>query len=262
MKTKPNPRTIFHKQVFTKAGNNMLKRQKEKEPLTFEYEKTTFPSAHIVCGTDEAGRGPLAGPVYAAAVILNTDCTDEDLLKKLDDSKKLSEKKRDELEVLVKQHALSYCVAYSTVEEIEETDILSASLHAMRKAIDGLSLDRDTQADILATLDIAEIGGQQMKPDAVIVDGNQQRGFQIPAKAVIGGDGKSFSIAAASILAKVARDRYCYEVLDKEYPEYNFAKHKGYGTKAHYEAVNKYGLCPEHRRSFFRKYYEAKNNAE
>lgn len=239
-----------------------MTKSKEKDPLTFEYEKTAFPTARVVCGTDEAGRGPLAGPVYAAACILDPENTDEELLKKLDDSKKLSEKKRDELEVLVKMHALSYCVAYSTVEEIEETDILSASLHAMRKAIDGLYIDRVTSTEVLHKLDIAEIGGQEIKPDAVIVDGNQQRDFQIPAKAVIGGDGKSFSIAAASILAKVARDRYCYEVLDKEYPEYNFAKHKGYGTKAHYESVDKYGLCPEHRRSFFKKYYDAKSKTE
>ena len=235
-----------------------MSKTKEKEPLTFEHEKTSFPNAHVVCGTDEAGRGPLAGPVYAAAVILDTENTDIELLKKLDDSKKLSEKKRDELEVLVKQNALSYCVAYSTVKEIEETDILSASLHAMRKAIDGLFLDRDTPSHILSDLDIDETGGKEIKPDAVIVDGNQSRDFQLPAKAVIGGDGKSFSIAAASILAKVARDRYCYEVLDKEYPEYNFAKHKGYGTKAHYEAVDAHGLCPEHRKSFFKKYYDAK----
>ena len=235
---------------------------KEKEPLTFEYEKTSFPSAKIVCGTDEAGRGPLAGRVYAAAVILDTENTDKDLLAKLDDSKKLTEKKRDELEEVVKQNAISYCVAYSTVDEIEETDILSASLHAMRKAIDGLNMDREASKDTLLQKDIEEVGGKKTKPDAVIVDGNQQREFQLPAKAIIGGDGKSFSIAAASILAKVARDRYCYEVLDKNYPEYNFAKHKGYGTKAHYEAVDKHGLCPEHRRSFFKKYYDAKSKTE
>ena len=239
-----------------------MSKTKEKEPLTFEYEKESFPSLRIVCGTDEAGRGPLAGPVYAAAVILDTENTSAELLQKLDDSKKLSEKKRDELEVLVKQNALSYCVAYSTVEEIEETDILSASLHAMRKAIDGLFIDRVTSREVLRELDIETIGGEEIKPDAVIVDGNQTRGFQIPAKAIIGGDGKSYSIAAASILAKVARDRYCYEVLDKNYPEYNFAKHKGYGTKVHYEAVDKHGLCPEHRKSFFRKYYEAKSKTE
>lgn len=235
---------------------------KEKEPLTFEYEKTSFPEMYVVCGTDEAGRGPLAGRVYAAAVILDTDNTDKTLLEKLDDSKKLSEKKRDELELLVKKNALSYCVAYSTVKEIEDTDILSASLHAMRKAIDGLYVDRVSSKDALLGMDIEEVGGQEIKPDAVIVDGNQSRDFQIPAKAIIGGDGKSFSIAAASILAKVARDRYCYEVLDKTYPEYNFAKHKGYGTKAHYQAVDKYGLCPEHRRSFFKKYYDSKSKTE
>lgn len=240
----------------------MAKQAKEKEPLTFEYEKSAFPNARVVCGTDEAGRGPLAGRVYAAAVILDTENTDPELLSRLDDSKKLSEKKRDELEILVKQNALSYCVAYSTVEEIENTDILSASLHAMRKAIDGLYVDRVTSAEALGKMDIEEIGGEEIKPDAVIVDGNQQRDFQLPAKAIIGGDGKSFSIAAASILAKVARDRYCYEFLDKEFPEYNFAKHKGYGTKAHYEAVDKYGLCPEHRRSFFKKYYDTKQKAE
>ncbi len=240
----------------------MAKTATPKEPLTFEYEKTSFANVRVVCGTDEAGRGPLAGPVYAAAVILDTENTDEELLRKLDDSKKLSEKKRDELEVLVKQHALSYCVAYSTVEEIESTDILSASLHAMRKAIDGLYVDRVTSKETLSKMDIEEIGGQEIKPDAVIVDGNQSRDFQLPAKAIIGGDGKSFSIAAASILAKVARDRYCYEYLDKTYPEYNFAKHKGYGTKAHYEAVDKHGLCPEHRRSFFKKYYDSKQKTE
>ncbi len=235
---------------------------KEKKPLTFEYEKTAFPAARIVCGTDEAGRGPLAGPVYAAACILDTENTDPELLTKLDDSKKLSEKKREELEVLVKKNAVSWCVAYSTVEEIEETDILSASLHAMRKAIGGLYVDRTTSKDVLYKMDIEEIGGEEIEPDAVIVDGNQSRDFQLPAKAIIGGDGKSFSIAAASILAKVARDRYCCEFLDKNYPEYNFAKHKGYGTKAHYEAVDKHGLCKEHRKSFFKKYYDAKQKTE
>lgn len=235
---------------------------KEKEPLTFEYEKKAFPTARIVCGTDEAGRGPLAGPVYAAACILDAENTDPELLSKLDDSKKLSEKKREELEVLVKNNAISWCVAYSTVEEIEETDILSASLHAMRKAIDGLYVDRVTSKEVLCKMDIEEIGGEEIKPDAVIVDGNQSRDFQLPAKAIIGGDGKSFSIAASSILAKVARDRYCYEFLDKNYPEYGFAKHKGYGTKAHYEAVDKYGLCKEHRKSFFKKYYDAKQKTE
>ena len=240
----------------------MAKQAKEKEPLTFEYETTSFPDGFVVCGTDEAGRGPLAGPVYAAAVILDTNEADTEFLSRLDDSKKLTEKKREELETVIKQKAKSYCVAYSTVREIEETDILSASLHAMRKAIDGLYIDRVSSSEVLHTMDIEEIGGEEIKADAVIVDGNQSRDFQIPAKAIIGGDGKSFSIAAASILAKVARDRYCTEYLDKTYPEYSFAKHKGYGTKAHYDAVDKHGLCAEHRRSFFRKYYDAKSKTE
>ena len=235
-----------------------MAKTKEKKPLTFEHEILDFGSGLVVCGTDEAGRGPLAGPVYAAAVILDTDNTSAEYLQALDDSKKLTEKKRDALEVVIKERALSWCVAYSTVEEIEETDILSASLHAMRKAIDGLGLSRETPRDTLHKMDIEAIGGAEMKADAVLVDGNMTRGFAIPAKAIIGGDGISFSIAAASILAKVARDRYCLEVLDREYPEYSFAKHKGYGTKAHYEAVDSYGLCPQHRKSFFKKYYDKK----
>lgn len=238
--------------------NRETKEKKEKIPLSFEYELCSFEKGFIVCGTDEAGRGPLAGPVYAAAVILDTQNTDSELLAELDDSKKLTEKKREALEEKIKKNALSYCVAFSRVDEIEQTDILSASLHAMRKAIDGLSLDRNTPKDKLLQNDIEEIGGCTLKPDAVIVDGNQTRGFKIPAKAIVGGDGKSYSIAASSILAKVARDRYCYEVMDKEFPEYSFSKHKGYGTKLHYGAVDKYGLCIHHRRSFFKKYYEAK----
>ena len=235
-----------------------MKEKKEKEPLSFEYELTSFGQGFIVCGTDEAGRGPLAGPVYAAAVILDVQHTDENLLKELDDSKKLTEKKREALEGKIKQNALSYCVAFSRVDEIEQTDILSASLHAMRKAIAGLSLDRSLTQKELWQMDIEEIGASTVKPDAAIVDGNQIRGFTIPAKAIVGGDGKSYSIAAASILAKVARDRYCYEVMDREFPEYAFSKHKGYGTKAHYEAVDKNGLCVHHRKSFFKKYYDAK----
>jgi len=231
---------------------------KEKEPLTFEYEKEFLKTYSVVCGTDEAGRGPLAGRVYAAAVVLDVEDTDKDYLLKLDDSKKLTEKKRDLLEVQIKENAISYCVAYSEVEEIENTDILSASLHAMRKAIDGLNVSRDCTQKELNEQDIECVGGKQMTAQAVLVDGNQTRGFTIPAKAIIGGDGKSFTIAAASILAKVARDRYCLEILDKRYPQYMFSKHKGYGTKLHYQMVDQYGLCDKHRRSFFKKYFEAK----
>lgn len=230
--------------------------------LTWEYELSTFGENKIVCGTDEAGRGPLVGRVYAAAVVLDYNDRDNETILALNDSKKLSEKKRLELFPKIMQVAKSYCIAYSTVEEIENTNILAASLHAMRKAIDGLSLDRNLSDKDLEKMDIALVGGEKIKPDAVLVDGNVEKGFQIPAKAVVGGDGKSPSIAAASILAKVQRDLWCIEYLDKTYPEYSFALHKGYGTKAHYEALDKYGPCREHRMSFLRKYFEKKQNEQ
>ncbi len=231
--------------------------------LSWEYELFTFGEGKIVCGTDEAGRGPLVGRVYAAAVVLDYNDKDSETILALNDSKKISEKKRFALAPKIKEVAKSYCVAYSTVEEIENTNILAASLHAMAKAIDGLSLDRENLTDEkLVSLDIACLGGEKIKPDAVLVDGNIEKGFQIPAKAVVGGDGKSPSIAAASILAKTERDAWCLEYLDKTYPEYCFAAHKGYGTKAHYEALDKYGPCPEHRMSFLRKYFEKKQNEQ
>lgn len=176
-----------------------------------------------VCGTDEAGRGPLAGPVVAAACIL----PDGVVISGLDDSKKLSEKKREKLFDEICEKALTYCIALSTAEEIDEINILEASLQAMRRSIEGLSVT----------------------PDLVLVDGNINRGFHQPAKAIIGGDALSQSIAAASILAKVTRDRLCME-LDEKYPIYGFKKHKGYPTKAHKLAVYEHGPCPEHRRSF------------
>ena len=192
--------------------------------LDLDFEKQ-FRSTHIkyVCGTDEAGRGPLAGPVVAGACILPEGL----VIEGLDDSKKLSEKKRERLYGEICEKALAWSVAMSTPAEIDEINILEASLLAMRRAIDSLSV----------------------KPDFVLVDGNIDRGFQIPAKAVIGGDGISQSIAAASILAKVTRDRLCAE-LDEKYPQNGFADHKGYPTKAHKLAVYEYGPCPEHRRSF------------
>ena len=192
--------------------------------LDLDFEKQ-FRSADIkyVCGTDEAGRGPLAGPVIAGACLLPEGL----VIEGLDDSKKLSEKKRERLYGEICEKALAWSVAMSTPAEIDEINILEASLLAMRRAIDSLSI----------------------KPDFVLVDGNIDRGFQIPAKAVIGGDGISQSIAAASILAKVTRDRLCAE-LDGKYPQYGFAVHKGYPTKAHKLAVYEYGPCPEHRRSF------------
>lgn len=179
----------------------------------------------VVCGIDEAGRGPLCGPVFAAACIL----PDGLVLEGLNDSKKLTPKKRDKLFDLICENAIAYCIASASVEEIDELNILEADLLAMRRAIDGLAV----------------------KADFALIDGNIARGFQIPAKAVIGGDAKSPSIAAASILAKVARDRDCI-TLDEQYPQYGIAKHKGYGTKQHMEALRTYGPSPIHRKQFIR----------
>lgn len=178
-----------------------------------------------VCGIDEAGRGPLCGPVFAAACIL----PDGLYIEGLNDSKKLTEKKREKLFDIIKEEAIAYCIASASVEEIDELNILEADLLAMRRAIDGLSV----------------------KADFAIIDGNVARDFQIPAKAVVKGDATSMSIAAASVLAKVARDRICID-LDREYPEYGIAKHKGYGTKAHMDALREHGPSPIHRKKFIR----------
>lgn len=178
---------------------------------------------HTVCGTDEAGRGPLAGSVYAAAVILPHGL----VIEGLNDSKKLTEKKREALFDVITSSAVSYGIASATPEEIDRLNILNASLLAMRRAIELLAV----------------------KPDFILVDGNQTRGFTLPARSIVKGDSLSPSIAAASVLAKVARDRSCIE-LDALYPEYSFAKHKGYPTKEHYEAIARFGPSPVHRRSF------------
>lgn len=180
----------------------------------------------VICGVDEAGRGPLAGPVVAAACILPDDL----IIEGLDDSKKLTEKKREKIFDIIIEKALDYSVASASVEEIEEINILNAAMLAMKRAIDGLSI----------------------KPDLALIDGNTSRGFTIPTKTVVHGDAISQSIAAASILAKVTRDRLCYE-YDKEYPQYGFAKHKGYGTKLHTDAIKQYGITPIHRPSFLVK---------
>ncbi|MBE6646186.1 MAG: ribonuclease HII [Ruminococcaceae bacterium] len=179
----------------------------------------------LVCGVDEAGRGPLCGPVFAAACIL----PDGLVIEGLNDSKKLTEKKREKLFDIIKEEAVAYCIASASVEEIDEFNILEADLLAMRRAIDGLGV----------------------KADFALIDGNVDRDFQIPAKAVVKGDATSMNIAAASVLAKVARDRICID-LDREYPEYGIAKHKGYGTKDHMEALRKYGPSPIHRKKFIR----------
>jgi len=178
-----------------------------------------------VCGVDEAGRGPLCGSVVAAAVILPPDYIPEGL----NDSKKLTAKKREALYDVICEHAFAYSIAEATVEEIDELNILEADLLAMRRAIDGL----------------------QIPADFALIDGNIARDFQIPARAVIHGDAISPSIAAASVLAKVTRDRQCIE-LDRQYPQYGIAKHKGYGTKAHMDALRQYGPSPIHRKQFIR----------
>ncbi len=178
-----------------------------------------------VCGVDEAGRGPLCGPVVAAACILPIGL----VIPGLNDSKKLSEKKRDMLFEQIKENAISYSIASASVEEIDQLNILEATLLAMRRAIDGLNIDADF----------------------ALIDGNVSRDFQIDAKAVISGDATSPSIAAASILAKVTRDRMCAD-LDAQYPQYGIAKHKGYGTKAHMQALREHGPSPIHRKQFIR----------
>ena len=191
---------------------------------TFDIEEalTQEGYAHI-CGVDEAGRGPLSGPVVAAACILPLGC----VIEGLDDSKKLTPKKRDALFEVIKANALSYSIASASVEEIDEMNILNATLLAMRRAITGLSVPADF----------------------ALIDGNIDRDFPLPAKAVIKGDSLSTSIAAASILAKVTRDRLCMED-DKAYPQYEFAKHKGYGTARHMALIREYGPSPLHRKSF------------
>ena len=186
---------------------------------------------NIVCGIDEAGRGPLAGPVCAAAVILPEGC----IIEGVNDSKKLTEKKRERLFDVIKETALAYSIATADEKEIDEINILQATYLAMNRAFRGLSI----------------------KPDMALVDGNRDPNLGIPTRTIVKGDANSMSIAAASILAKVTRDRFMLE-MDKKYPEYQFAKHKGYGTKLHYEMLDKYGASEIHRMSFLRKYYENK----
>lgn len=183
----------------------------------------------IICGVDEAGRGPLCGPVFAAACILPAGL----VIEGLNDSKKLTEKKREKLFDVIKENAVSYCIASASVEEIDEMNILEADLLAMRRAIDGLSV----------------------KADFALIDGNINKGFQIDSAPVVKGDSISMSIAAASVLAKVARDRVCIE-LDEKYPQYHIAKNKGYGTKDHIAALFEYGPSPIHRKKFIRFLYE------
>jgi ribonuclease HII len=199
-----------------------------KEFPDYSIEKEIFVKGFIA-GIDEAGRGPLAGPVVAAAVIL----PDVDLFGfGINDSKKLTKKRREELYFLLKEKSRTFGVGIVDNTIIDEINILQATQKAMRKAVESLAF----------------------KPDFLLVDGNYFNDFGIPHKKIVKGDSKSISIASASIIAKVVRDGWMVEVADRLYPEYGFAKHKGYGTKEHYRAIEKHGLCPLHRRSFLKKF--------
>ena len=195
--------------------------------LLYEKEAAQNGCKHI-CGVDEAGRGPLAGPVCAAAVILPEGC----IIEGVNDSKKLTEKKREALFDVIIETAVSCSIAFGTVEEIERDNILAATMNTMRRAVEGLSV----------------------KADFAMIDGNRVPKLDIPARCIVGGDAKSMSIAAASILAKVSRDRLMLRYAE-QYPEYAFEKHKGYGTKLHVERILEYGECPIHRPSFLKKIY-------
>lgn len=204
------PRIILHKELF-------------------DYDDELRNVHPIICGVDEAGRGPLAGDVYAAAVVLDSGVT----IDYLNDSKKLSEKRREELFDVIKEKARAYCIATASVEEIDRLNILNAAMLAMKRAVEGLGI----------------------APDLALIDGNRLPDISCKAQYVIKGDAVSASIAAASVLAKVARDRYMKELAEK-YPQYVFEKHKGYGTKLHYECLEKYGISEVHRRSFLKKLYD------
>jgi len=191
------------------------------------YENEIYDNGiNLLCGVDEAGRGPLAGPVCAAAVVLPRNC----VIDGLNDSKKLTEKKRDELYDVICSKAVSYGIAFAAVEEIEELNILNATFLAMNRAISQLAV----------------------QPELALIDGNRNTGIEMNSLCVVKGDGKCADIAAASVLAKVTRDRYMLEMAEK-YPQYRFEQHKGYGTKLHYDAIREFGPSEIHRMSFLRK---------
>ncbi len=195
----------------------------------WEIENAHFEQGvEIICGVDEAGRGPLAGPVCAAAVILPKGLE----IPGLNDSKKLTDKKRRELAPIIKEQALAYAIAFATHEEIDQINILQATFLAMERALNQLNI----------------------RPDLALIDGNRQKDFGINVETVVKGDSRSANIAAASVLAKVTRDDYM-EAMALEYPGYGFEIHKGYGTKAHYEALRNLGPSPIHRMTFLKKFY-------
>lgn len=195
----------------------------------WNYEHRAYDEGYeIVCGVDEAGRGPLAGPVCAAAVILPRDME----IEGLNDSKKLTDARRRALFRTITEQAVAYGIAFASEQEIDEINILQATFLAMRRAMDKLSV----------------------RPALALIDGNRETDFGLPVKTIVKGDSLSANIAAASILAKVTRDDFMME-QDALYPQYGFAVHKGYGTRAHYEALRQYGACPIHRRTFLKKFY-------
>ncbi|MDD5947849.1 MAG: ribonuclease HII [Oscillospiraceae bacterium] len=206
----------------------MAKKLLTVQTALFEFDADVRTHVPVFCGVDEAGRGPLAGDVYAAAVILQPDAR----IAGLNDSKKIPEARREDMVAEIKEKSVAWSIAFATVEEIERLNILQATMLAMRRAVEGLAV----------------------APQLALIDGNQVPDLQIPTQSLIGGDAKSASIAAASVLAKTARDATLRE-LDTRYPMYGFAKHKGYGTKAHYDAIRQYGMCPAHRPSFLKKFY-------
>ena len=206
---------------------------RNQEPVDlWKFEHAAFADGFsVVCGVDEAGRGPLAGPVCAAAVILPPDIQ----IEGLNDSKKLTDKKRRELFNVITAQAVSYAVAFCDEKVIDEINILQATFRAMRQAVESLGV----------------------RPELALVDGNRAADFGVPVRTIVKGDSLSASIAAASILAKVSRDRLM-EQYDGMYPQYGFAVHKGYGTQRHYDALREYGPCPIHRMSFLKKFYGEK----
>lgn len=198
--------------------------------MTYEFEHKAHEEGFaVVCGVDEAGRGPLAGPVYAAAVILPDGFEDMGI----NDSKKMSEKKREALFDIIVENATAYGIGFATETEIDEINILNATFLAMRRAVEAMGV----------------------KPDLVLVDGNRKPNTGYEEMTLVKGDAKSISISAASILAKVSRDRYMKDLAER-HPEYKFEQHKGYGTKLHYEMIEQYGILPDHRRSFLKKILE------
>lgn len=197
-----------------------------------EFDDTYRDKYEVVCGCDEAGRGPLAGDVFAAAVVFDKDT----VIKGINDSKKLTAKKREKLFDEIIDKALDFSIQCATVAEIEEINILNCAMLAMKRSVEAMKI----------------------KPNVCLIDGNKTPDLECDAIAVVKGDAQSQAIAAASILAKVARDRYMMDMAEK-YPEWQFDKHKGYGTKLHYQMIDKYGESPIHRPSFLKKYYAKKS---